>query len=54
MFNLFSSGNKYQQLARRENAQLTEANGIWYLYRDGILIARDKHPWNACQALFHR
>jgi hypothetical protein len=58
MFNLtsplFPTGTKYQQQARQQNATLTQIDGIWHLYRDGILLSHDKHPWNALTALHNR
>jgi hypothetical protein len=49
--NLTSSGNHYQQYARQNNCNLIESNGHWLLYKDGILVARDRHPWDAVQTL---
>jgi hypothetical protein len=49
--NLTSSGNYYQRYARQNNCNLIESNGDWLLYKDGTLVARDKHPWDAIQTL---
>jgi hypothetical protein len=51
--NLTSSGNQYEQYARQNNCNLVESNGDWLLYKDGKLVARDKHPWDALQTLVH-
>jgi hypothetical protein len=51
VFNLFSSGTKYQQLARQHNCNLVESNGRWLLYKDGILVAREITAQNAIQHL---
>lgn len=54
MFNLFTSGNKYQQIARQNNANLIESNGCWYLYQDGQLVTKQKHPWDAVQFITNK
>jgi hypothetical protein len=51
MFNLFSSGTKYQQLARQNNCNLVEANGCWHLYKDGTLVAHETTAQKAIQYL---
>jgi hypothetical protein len=55
MLNLFSSGTKFQKIARQHNANLVQAaNGNWYLYQDGQLVTKQKHPWDAIQFITNK
>jgi hypothetical protein len=51
MLSLFSSGTKFQKYARQNNCSLVESNGYWLLYKDGVLVARERYACDAIQFL---